>query len=150
MQRSMNRVARVLVVEDDEDLRNLTAVVVRKCENVAVTVARDGREALQRLVDERPDVILLDLSLPIVSGFDVLAAILATTPPRPAVIVISAAADYVDRDRLDPTVVMTVIRKPWDPHILMVVVQGLADSIVGRATDVERDGDGDDVTPVVN
>ena len=62
----------VLIVEDDEFLRVLTAKRLQK-EGFEVAVAVDGESALTTASDAKPDLILLDLLLPGVNGFEVLA-----------------------------------------------------------------------------
>jgi two-component system cell cycle response regulator DivK len=67
---------KVLVVDDNSDTR----VVVRwKLENwgYRVVEAADGREAFEMTVEERPDLVLMDLSMPIVDGFDAIRSIRA-------------------------------------------------------------------------
>src|SRR3989338_8314834 len=62
---------KVLIVEDDEFLRSLTAKRLEK-EGYEVVVAVDGESALVTAMDEKPDLILLDLLLPGLDGFEVL------------------------------------------------------------------------------
>jgi two-component system, OmpR family, response regulator len=69
-------VIKVLLVEDDPDLRDITTYVLRR-ERFVVVEARDGIEALRLWSLERPDLIVLDLGLPGVDGFDVLGHIRA-------------------------------------------------------------------------
>ena len=64
----------ILVVEDDSFLVKAYQVKFEK-EGIEVLVATDGKEALAFLEKEPPNVVLLDLMLPILSGFDVLVAI---------------------------------------------------------------------------
>lgn len=63
----------ILVVEDDQFLVKAYKVKFEK-EGFTVVVARDGKEALALLEKDPPGVVLLDLMLPEVSGFDVLSA----------------------------------------------------------------------------
>lgn len=67
---------KVLIVEDDEFLRSLTAKRLEK-EGYAVSVAVDGSSAYQMASENNPEVILLDLLLPGMSGFEVLEKIKA-------------------------------------------------------------------------
>jgi len=77
---------RVLVVEDDQFLRDLLQDKLRR-EGFEVAVAIDGLEGLEKITSYRPNVILLDIILPGVSGFDILKKVrqemvmeIATTP----------------------------------------------------------------------
>jgi DNA-binding response OmpR family regulator len=59
----------VLVVEDDQDLLVLLEMVLADAGH-AVRTARDGRAALERVAEEMPGVILLDMRMPVMSGWE--------------------------------------------------------------------------------
>lgn len=65
---------KVLVVEDDQFLVKAYEIKLKK-EGIEVWVARDGNEAISFLEREKPNIVLLDLMLPGINGFDVLLAI---------------------------------------------------------------------------
>ena len=67
---SMTR-KRIIIVEDERDMAELVAMRLRR-EHYEVEVAYDGREGLDRLRCNRPDLVLLDIMLPGMSGTDVL------------------------------------------------------------------------------
>jgi len=75
----MENAVKILLVEDDPFLSNLLRVRLQK-ENIEVVLAKDGEEALKKLTEVRPAVILLDLILPKKSGFEVLEHI--STDPQ--------------------------------------------------------------------
>ncbi len=81
---------RVLVVEDVADLRDFYAILLRE-EGYEVACARDGSEAL-RWLSWRPDVILLDLMMPIMNGYEFYAKMRELPGEHPPVIVVSAVA----------------------------------------------------------
>jgi len=88
---------KILVVEDETLIlafleRGLTA------EGHAVDTASRGEEGLDRVRDGRPDVVVLDVMLPGIDGFDVLAAIRAMDPALP-VIMLTARGEIADRVR---------------------------------------------------
>ncbi len=62
----------ILVVEDDKFLRELMSQKLIK-ENYNVSEAVDGEEGLKKVKEEKPDLVLLDLILPGIDGFEVLA-----------------------------------------------------------------------------
>ena len=62
--------ARLLLVEDEPSLIETVRYALER-EGFVVVVARDGREALDRFAEQPPDLIILDLMLPAVSGLDV-------------------------------------------------------------------------------
>jgi DNA-binding response OmpR family regulator len=88
-------VIRVLVVEDEEPLR-MALTDALKAEGYDVLEASDGEEGLQLALREGPDVILLDLMLPVRDGFSVLKAIREDRLSS-AVIVLSARGEEWDR-----------------------------------------------------
>jgi DNA-binding response OmpR family regulator len=61
---------KVLVVDDDVDLLDLTAYALRR-EGYTVSAATDGQQALHRWESDRPDIVLLDVNLPKLNGFEV-------------------------------------------------------------------------------
>ena len=75
----MENAVKILLVEDDPFLSNLLRVRLQK-ENIEVVLAKDGEEAVKKLTEVRPAVILLDLILPKKSGFEVLEHI--STDPQ--------------------------------------------------------------------
>jgi two-component system, OmpR family, response regulator RegX3 len=85
---------RILIVEDEDSLAETIRYNLER-EGFATTAAADGRVALERFRTERPDLVLLDLMLPEVSGLDVCRIIRAesTTP----VIIVTAKDAEADR-----------------------------------------------------
>ena len=74
MNNDVEKKAFILLVEDDKFLREL---LVRKLETVGfkISTAVDGNEALKKVKEELPELVLLDLVLPGVDGFDILKEI---------------------------------------------------------------------------
>jgi CheY-like chemotaxis protein len=110
----------ILVVDDDDDTRNCVHAVLQ-AEGYEVLAARNGREALQLLRGGlRPSLVLLDLMMPILSGWEVLEAIdgvpdLARVP----VVVFTAAGEPVARE---PLLNRPILRKPIDLDLLLEMV----------------------------
>ena len=91
--------AKILLVEDDINLREIYAARL-SAENYQVVVASDGEEALAVAVKEKPHLILLDIMMPKISGFDVLD-ILRSTPAtkKTKVVMLTALSQTSDRLR---------------------------------------------------
>lgn len=117
---------RILVVDDDADVRR-TIVAYLEDSDFEMLEAADGRAGLALFRDERPDLVLLDLRMPILDGLQVLAAIGAESPETPVMIVsgtgnlndaIAAlkmgASDYVTKPIHDMAVLEHAIRKALD------------------------------------
>ena len=109
---------RILIVEDDDGLRRMfrTALTIA---GYAVEEAADGIAALQRIHDDPPSLVVLDLSLPTVSGIIVCQEIAAHAHTRyiPVVIVTGSTMN------LDHLGVPCVLRKPVDPEKLISAVR---------------------------
>ncbi|HWQ07552.1 MAG TPA: response regulator, partial [Holophaga sp.] len=102
----------VLVVEDDRDMRE---GLIRILEGGGVTVrsARDGAEALASIQVERPGIILLDLLMPGMNGFQLMDALQEGPERRDIPIVVLTAKDLSpeDQERLSLAQVKQVLRK---------------------------------------
>ncbi len=90
--------SRVLVVDDDQRVRTMVSWQL-EADGFAVTEAGDGADALAKIERDRPDLMVLDLSLPGIGGLDVLRRVReaeGTAPPLP-VIVLSGRSGETDR-----------------------------------------------------
>jgi PAS domain S-box-containing protein len=88
---------RILVVEDDAVMRDLLRGALAK-KGWAVAEAANGRVALQRVAGERPDLILLDLMMPEMDGFEFLAALRGREDRRAIPVVVITAKDLTAED----------------------------------------------------
>jgi two-component system, chemotaxis family, chemotaxis protein CheY len=87
---------RLLVVEDDESIRDMVEMILDS-EGYEVITATDGAAALAVLDQERPDLILLDMRMPGMDGWEFARHYAALAEPRPPVIVMTAAQDAARR-----------------------------------------------------
>jgi len=76
----------ILIVDDDTCVRHAIRTFIENRSRFAVTEAVDGREALQKAAVLKPDLIVLDLSMPTANGVDVAALLRSRTPSTPVVI----------------------------------------------------------------
>jgi CheY-like chemotaxis protein len=84
----------VLVVEDDADLRHVLDLMLAHTGH-RVTTAVDGHDALAVLAHERPDIVVSDVQMPVMSGLELAARLRAMRPKLP-IILMSAGAPPVD------------------------------------------------------
>lgn len=113
---------RILVVEDHNDSREMLEEFLTE-EGFSVETAVNGLQALERLRREpRPDLVLLDLMMPVMTGWDLMARV-AEEPTLWGlpVIVVSGAGST----RPVPHNVLTSIPKPLDLHLLMDTISRL-------------------------
>lgn len=91
--------SKVMIAEDDDSLREIYSIRLT-AEGYTVVSARDGEEALAVAVRERPDLIVSDVMMPKISGFDMLD-ILRSTPGMDAtkVIMMTALSSEDERQR---------------------------------------------------
>lgn len=115
----------VLVVDDEPDIRRLVGEALH-LEGYRVRTAGDGREALQRVAEEPPDLILLDLAMPAMDGTQ-FCRLLARAPlraERPGPIpVILISADRHLRERAAELGAADYLTKPFDLDDLLAAVQ---------------------------
>ena len=114
--------ARILVVEDERDIAALVAYHLTR-EGYRVRTAEGGAEAIEAAVAERPDLLILDLMLPSLSGYEVLAELrrrpdLADVP----VIVLTARRDEADRVKGLELGADDYVTKPFSPRELVLRV----------------------------
>lgn len=91
-----NQPGRILVIEDDAALRRVLAGTLERAGH-RVTTASDGREGLEALRSGTSEIVLLDIGLPFVNGWQILETL--EQARRPSVIVISAHGDEQDKVR---------------------------------------------------
>ena len=82
--------ARVLVVDDETDLRNLVADILIDAGHDVIK-AEDGGAALEKAWTEQPDIILLDVMMPVMDGFEVLTKLRQNPATRATPVVMLTA-----------------------------------------------------------
>ena len=93
--------AKILLVEDDMNLLSMYTDRLR-AENYEIVTARDGEEALTVAVKEKPDLIISDVMMPKISGFDMLDILRSTPETKNAkVIMMTALSQAEDRERAE-------------------------------------------------
>jgi DNA-binding response OmpR family regulator len=106
----------VLLAEDDAPTRSFLVAALTD-EGYVVTVATDGKAALERCAEVNPDLVVLDLSMPIVDGFE----FLRRRGPDCSAPVIAVSAAF-RKDQLGGLPVAAFVAKPFDLHVLIAVI----------------------------
>jgi len=116
----------VMLVEDDDDTRKMMSRTLDKAGWV-VTEAGNGREALDQLALETPRLILLDLMMPVMDGFDFLLEMRANPEWQDIPVIVLTAKDLTDEDRrvLSGRVEQVVAKGACSREHLMNLVRGL-------------------------
>src|SRR5882762_797008 len=113
---------RVLVVDDEPDITALVAYHLAK-EGYRVTTAANGTEALRSAREERPDLVVLDLMLPGLSGYDILAELRRREETRDVgVILLTARKEEPDRIKGLSLGADDYLAKPFSPKELVLRV----------------------------
>ena len=114
----------VLVVEDDPSLRELLAIML-EAEGHEVDTAANGKEALERIDSRSPALILLDMSMPVMDGWQFCRELDRRTGPRPRIVVVTAATDPAKR--ADEVHADGWLAKPFDRDRLLSLVHRIVD-----------------------
>ncbi len=116
---------RILVVDDEPDITALVAYHLAKA-GFRVSTAANGTDALKAAREERPDIVILDLMLPGVSGYEVLAELRKREETREVgVILLTARREETDRIRGLSLGADDYLTKPFSPQELSLRVGGL-------------------------
>ena len=91
---------RVMTVDDSAAILTIIAAYLEDSEFDVVASERDGRSAVERFVEVRPDIVLLDLIMPGQSGVETLTRILTIDPDAFVVIVSSLGTEEAVHERL--------------------------------------------------
>lgn len=126
----MNRRPRLLIADDEPSVRALLQMLFEQ-QGYEVTTARDGRDAVERACQSRPDVMIFDIQMPHLTGIEAVE-ILRAEPGFEGVPVIALTAHI--RDYLPSTVSKAgfshILTKPFDiPDLLEVVASAARGSL---------------------
>jgi two-component system, OmpR family, response regulator MprA len=131
--------ARVLVVEDDRNVREAVERALR-FEGYDVVTARDGAEALSAVMNEHPDVIVLDVMMPHVDGLEATRRIRARGDRTP-ILMLTARETVSDRVAGLDAGADDYLVKPFALEELLARLRALLRRATGASTDVFTVGD---------
>jgi two-component system phosphate regulon response regulator PhoB len=109
-------VAKILIVEDDEDLQKMLSIALNQ-EKYELHYAFNGKEGYEKILSIQPDVVLLDLMLPMLNGVEIIKLVTTNTLVRDIPIIVMTA--FGDRaDMLESSIkaqgVREYLRKPFE------------------------------------
>ena len=118
---------RILVVDDEAAIRELVAELMAD-EGYVVDQAADGAAALLKVGQARPDVVVLDLMMPVMDGWTFARELHAATPGANIPIVVTSASPDLSRaaEELRPYGVRAGIAKPFDLDVLLAAIAHVA------------------------
>jgi len=126
---------KILIVEDNEDSRELVVKVLRNKGYIMVE-AVDGEEAIEKVVSERPDLVLLDISIPKLDGYEVAKRLKNREDVKDIPIVaVTAHAMKGDREKIIAAGFEGYISKPVNvrelPEQVRSYLKGKWESVLG-------------------
>ncbi|MGZ4124489.1 MAG: response regulator transcription factor [Actinomycetota bacterium] len=118
----------VLVVDDEPQVIWMLQFSLQ-AEGYATFAARDGRSALEEIREHHPNLMLLDIMMPVMDGWSVLEQMQAIpAEDRPRVIVVSARSSLRDRAKAAELGADAFVPKPFNVDDLLAVLHGLSDA----------------------
>jgi len=107
---------RILIIDDDDDVREVAALALEAVGGVDVVSASSGAEGIELAEAERPDAILLDVMMPGMDGPATFRVLRGRDETRMLpVVLLTAKAQRDDRRRFEALGVDAVLTKPFDP-----------------------------------
>lgn len=120
-------VNKVLIVDDEDLIRILLEKVMERVDvdHLQVLMAEDGQEAMEIALEERPNLILLDLLLPKMNGYDVCRELRAIPGYDPYIIILTARGQNTDRIYSKEIGANDFMTKPFNPSHLVTELNRL-------------------------
>lgn len=111
---------KILIIEDETELLNVLTMRLRSA-GFEVVGAQDGGKGLRALKKQRPDLLILDLVLPMVSGVDILRSIKKgkDTAGLPVIVLTAQFIDSKLENQLKSYDLVKIIQKPYEPEGLV-------------------------------
>ena len=133
----MHRKPHVLLIDDDREILRGLSIRLRAA-GYAISVAHGGETGLAAAGEIRPDVILLDLRMPVMDGFAVLSRLREQdrTKAIPVVVLSANTAEKARRRALDLGV-QYFLEKPYDPKTLIQALRTASDRSATSAANFE-------------
>ncbi len=126
MAEGINQLRRILVVEDDGDIRAVATLALERVGGFEVEAYASGPAALEAIGERRPDLVLLDVMMPEMDGPGVLARLRASDVGRDLpVVMLTAKVHPQETARLRDLGANDVIHKPFDPMTLPDAVRAI-------------------------
>jgi len=142
LSRNLDQLQRILVVEDDPDMLGLVSrVLAKRFPAAEVIEISNGLDALERLTGSIPDLLILDICLPGVDGFEILSKTRTSVAKRALkVLAISGYADKLVRARQLGS--EEILAKPFTANELTLAIEALFDMGENFAVTMEENNEG--------
>ena len=116
---------KILIADDEEDVKVVIQLFLES-KGYEISTAFDGLDTIDRVKEEKPDLIILDIMMPIIDGFEVCKRLKAD--PESAdipIVMLSAASESESRQKGIDAGAVDYIVKPFEPDQLESVIRGI-------------------------
>ena len=116
---------KILIADDEAYIRMLLEQTLEELEDFGVEFlfAENGMEALEVIENEKPDLVLLDVMMPLMNGIEVCTKVKKGLAPEPYIILLTAKGQEIDRHLGKEAGADSYLTKPFDPDALMTTVR---------------------------
>jgi CheY-like chemotaxis protein len=113
---------KILIIDDEKMIRLTTSILLKK-EGIEVAEAVNGNEGLQKIEHEKPNLILLDIMMPIMDGWEVLDNIQKNENYNSIPVIIFTAGDFIEAEKkAKEKKVHGIIRKPFRLEKMLEII----------------------------
>ena len=118
---------KILIVDDESNILFLLerSITLLSCPNIQISKASNGKEALEKIQEDRPDLIFLDAMMPLVDGYEVCRTVKKDFGSSVYIIMLTANAQEIDRIRAMDSGTDEFMIKPFDPNVIIEKVRTL-------------------------
>lgn len=112
----MSEPQKVLIIDDEEDIRELARISLERVGGLEVVAAASGPEGLELAAAEQPDAIVLDAMMPGMDGPETLTKLKADSATEQIpVVFLTGSVQEIERDRFKSLGAVGILPKPFDP-----------------------------------
>jgi two-component system, cell cycle response regulator DivK len=121
---------RILIVDDSEDMRTLLQEILEEEDTYILQFAEDGQQVLQKANEFLPDLILLDISLPGISGWELIPQLRAMpTSLHTPIIAVTAHVSKADQERALALGCNAHLGKPFDIEVVIETIAQVLENV---------------------
>lgn len=119
---------KILIADDNENIREALTYLLED-EGYKLWLAKDGADALKQVRELRPDILFLDIMMPVINGYDVCRAIKADPVLKDTyVIMLTAKGQVAEQERGKEVGANEYIVKPFSPMEILTKVKNILDT----------------------
>jgi len=127
-------VMKILIIDDEDDVRDIASMCLGLLDGEQVITASGGQEGLDLAAQNKPDVILLDLMMPVMDGAETMRRLRANPETQDIpVIFLTVKNIQSEIDRLMELGALAVMRKPFEPTTLGSQITEIVKASLGQS-----------------